>query len=88
MNASDERGTIGEETVVGEEDCVVIGDEGFQAGGHLLCSGGGVGGERHESGGHDDFGADGLVEGVPQAAKAVAMGGWEWTMARTSGRMR
>jgi len=49
--------------VVCEQDGVVIRDEGFEAGADFFGSCGGVGGQRDEAGGHQDFGTDGLIEG-------------------------
>ena len=61
----DEGDAISEEAMVREQDRVVIWDEWFKAGAHFVRTGGCVGGERDESGGHDDLGADGLIEGGP-----------------------
>src|ERR1700738_5056747 len=53
----------GKEAVVREEDGVVVGQKRLKARGYLPRAGGGVRGEGEQAGGHEDFGAEGLIEG-------------------------
>ena len=69
------RGTVGEQTVIGQEDGVVFGDEGLKAGAYFFRAGGGVGREGDEARGHEDLGTDGLVEGF---AAGCECGGDGW----------
>jgi hypothetical protein len=70
-----ERGAVGEEAVVGQENGVVVGDEGLKAGAYFFGTGGGIGRERNEAGGHENFRADGLIEGF---AAGCERGGDGW----------
>ena len=66
---------VGQQAVVGEKDGVVIGDEGFEAGADLFGSGSGVWGQGDEAGCHQDFGADGLIEGFAACCEGCSDGG-------------
>ncbi len=68
-------GAVGQQAVVGQQDGVVVGDEGFEAGADFFGSGGGVGGQGDEAGGHEDLGADGLIEGFAAGCEG-SCDGW------------
>ena len=53
----------------------MIGDEGLEAGADLFGSGSGVWGQGDEAGCHQDFGADGLIEGFAACCEGCSDGG-------------
>ncbi len=53
----------------------MIGYEGFEAGAYFLGPGGCVRGEGNQAGGHQDFGADGLIERFA-AGREGSCNGW------------